>query len=109
MAAAAGCLTPPVEDGEIRFTDAGRLQVLVRDADGRPVEPELLTFVPRFEPAYVLDMGTETDEPGRHVHDTLLPGRYDVVVEAAGFETATVPAIVEPRGEASVQVMLERR
>ncbi len=97
------CSTAP------NFNDAGAVEVLVSNPDGKPVRTAGVTFRARDADVPVLDIGTQTNDPGRHVHDQFIPGDYDVIAEAPGFRRAVVQVTVKPHGQVTVPVVLRRR
>ena len=108
VVATAACASANQRPAEASFDQAGRIEVLVRDEQGEPVDADAVRFVPDDPDVVVLDMGTQTDEPGRFVHDQLLPGDYTVEVEAAGFEPASVRVPLAAKGDESAEVVLTR-
>ena len=109
LGVSAACTGADEQPEATSFNESGRIVVVVRDDEGKPVAPDSVRFAPEDPDTVVLDIGTQTDVRGRFVHDQLLPGEYSIEVEAAGFKPTSMPVRLAPHGDESVEVVLQRQ
>ncbi|MEZ4318463.1 MAG: OmpA family protein [Myxococcota bacterium] len=94
-----------VEGSQVRYATLralpGRLEVVVRDTDGRPVD----AVVSLIGPEDWMPMNVGTDGKERFV---VSPGIWQVVASAPGLAAGRADAVIPPEGQASVALELTK-